>query len=267
MENKLIRPIVKIGNSSGVVLPKTWLNQKACVELIVRTSSDIFMEIIKILQKEIESNDLIGIYLVGSYARHEENQASDIDILAITSNTNKSIKKGLYEILLISKENIKKELVKNIFPLLPMLKEAEPLLNKELLKEFSNIKLTKKNIEWHIETTNYSIKENESLIKLTKELKEKNVGDSIAYSLILRLRGIYIIDCLKKDKPWSNKELIELIKKISGSDLAYERYLHTKNNATEKSSSLLPIEKAEKLLNYVKKKNTEQEKWSKELKE
>ena len=81
MENRLIRPIVRIGNSSGVVLPRSWLNQTACVELIIKKSSDIFQEIIEILKEEIEFSKIIGIYLVGSYGRSEETLTSDIDIL------------------------------------------------------------------------------------------------------------------------------------------------------------------------------------------
>jgi len=266
MENRLIKQVVRIGNSAGVVLPKAWLNQRASVELVIRDISDIFKEIIEILQNEVFLNKVLGIYLVGSYARDEENPASDIDVLVITEDINKSIKHGLYELLLISKKELKQILMIRALPLLPMIKEAKPLLNAELLNEFATIPLTQKNIKWHIETTKLALKENKKLIDMTKKLGEKKVGDSVAYSLILRLRGTYIIDCLKKNKLWNNKEFVKLIKKIACSSLAYERYLYIKND-TGKNKSILPIDEAEKLLNNIEKSNYEQEKWLKELKE
>src|SRR3989344_9668086 len=266
MENRLIRPIVRIGNSSGVVLPRSWLNQTACVELIIKKSSDIFQEIIEILKEEIEFSKIIGIYLVGSYGRSEETLTSDIDILVITEDITKSIKTGIYSLILISKEKINESINKNAFPLLPMIKEAKPLLNAELLKEFNGLKLTRKNIKWHIETTILSMNENRGLINLTKELGEKNADDSIAYSLVLRLRVTYIIDCLKKGILWNNPKFLKLIKKIASSSKAYERYIYIKNDIG-KNKSLLPINEAEKLLSYVEKKNRKQEQWSKELKD
>jgi hypothetical protein len=60
---------------------------------------------------------------------------------------------------------------------------------------------------------------------------------------------------------WSNKEFIKMIKRAAGSLKAYEGYLRRKNNMKEKKE--LPIEEAEKLYNYVKKKIKEQEKWVK----
>lgn len=266
MITHLIRPVVRIGNSSGVVLPKAWLNQKASIELLARNPLDIIQEVLTILHKEISLAQVLGIYLVGSYSRGEESPASDIDVLIITENINKSIKKGLYELLLISKKDIKKILMKNPLPLLPMIKEAKPLLNIELIREFSSISLTRKSLQEYTNTTRLSIKENKELINLTKELKEKYLDDSIAYSLVLRLRGTYIVDCLKENKLWNNNKLIKLIKKIAGSPLAYERYLYIKSDAG-KNKSLLPTGEAEKLLKYIEKKNIEQEKWSKELKD
>jgi len=266
METDLIRPVVKVGNSSGIILPKSWMNQEVKVELIIKKTSDIFLEVIKILENEVPLSKILGIYLVGSYAREEEKMDSDIDILLITDSVNKSIKRGKYEFLIISKKKLEDTLKKNILPILPMINESKPLLNESLILEFKKIPLTKRNTAWHIKTTKKAIKENENLIEMTKNLKDDKADDSIAYSLVLRLRGIYIIDCLKHKKIWSNKKFVELIKRISGSTLAYERYIYIKNVNGKNKSELL-IEEAEKLLEYVKEKNLEQEKWSKELKE
>lgn len=260
METELIRPVVKIGNSSGVILPKSWINQEARVEIIIKNPSDILASLLDILKNEIPLNKVLGIYLTGSYARKEEKIDSDIDVLIITDNINKSFKKGKYELLLISKENLINSLKNNALPLLPMLKESMPLLNEVLINEFKSMHLTKKSIEWHIKTTKDAIKENQSLIEMIKILKEDKVDDSIAYSLILRLRGIYVLDCLKKNKSWSNEYLLKLIKKIAGSTLSYERYNYVKNEKGENKSKL-SLKEAEKLLNHIIQKNNQQEKW------
>ena len=68
---ELVRKIVRVGNSAGVVLPREWLNGTAKVEL-VRKPLDIKGDILKILEPYLE--DISGIYLVGSYARGEQRQ-------------------------------------------------------------------------------------------------------------------------------------------------------------------------------------------------
>ena len=70
---------------------------------------------------------------------------------------------------------------------------------------------------------------------------------------------IYIVDCLMKNKKWSSKELISLIKKVSGSLEAYYGYLRVKNDKKTKENLL--IEEAEKLHDYILKEINKQEKW------
>jgi predicted nucleotidyltransferase len=260
MENELIKETIRVGNSAGVLLPKKWLNSQVKVVL---QPLNIKKEILEILLEENLLAEVQGIYIVGSYARNEQTIDSDADILVITNTLKKLIKKGKYDITLIPKENVENQLKKNILPLLPMLIEARPLLNAELIKPYKNTKLTKRNLDFHIETTKSAMKVIEKSISLSKDMEIKESGAS-SYSLILRLRGIYIIDCLIKKKKWSKKELLELIKNISGSLIAYEGYLKVK--ADEKWGDDLPIKEAEKIHDYVVKKIKEQEKWLKERK-
>lgn len=257
MKQELIKPIVKLGNSSGVVLPREWYGGKAKIKLI-EEPINIKKDILEILDKYLEN--ILGIYLVGSHARGEENRGSDVDVLVITNKTNKQIKQGVYDLMLVSQENLETSLENNVLPILPMLKEAKPIINKSLIKEYQKTKLTKKNLKWHIETTKSALKINKEMIKMTKDLGEK-ADDSIAYSLILRLREVYIVGCLIKNKNPRKKELINLIKKIAGSLKSYEGYLRVKND--KKNEDELPLEQAEKLYSYVLKKIKEQEKWVK----
>jgi len=260
MENEIIKNTIRVGNSAGVLLPKSWLNSRVKVIL---EPLNVEKDVLDILNEENLLKDTLGAYLVGSYARKEETIDSDVDILVITNNTDKTIRKGRYDLLLVSKKEVERQLTKNILPILAMIKEGKTIINESLRKNYINNQLTRMNLKWHIETTKSAMKVVEEFIKLAEENKEK-VRDAAAYSLILRLRTLYIIDCLKKDKLWKKQEFLGLIEKISGSLIAYERYLESKNRDTKENK--LPTEEARRLMDYINKKTKEIEKWLKEAK-
>lgn len=256
-KQELIKPVVRVGNSAGIVLPREWLNGKAVVKLIEKPVN-INQDVLEILKKYLIH--IKGIYLVGSYARGEQTGKSDVDVLVITDNVNKKIKQGKYDLILVSEENVKDSLEKNALPLLPMLNESKVILNEELIVGYKKSSLTKKNLKWHVETTKSALKFVKEDIKFSKEFNE-NVSRASAYSLILRLRTFYIVDCLRKNKKWSNKEFRNLIKKISGSLISYEDYLAVKNKQKKKSG--VKIEEAEKVINYLERELLKVEKWLK----
>ena len=260
MEEIMIKNTIKVGNSAGVLLPRKYLNSKVKITL---EPLNIEKDILEILAEKKLLKDVLGVYLVGSYARKEETIESDVDILVITQNTNKRIKEGKYELICISITEFKRQLKENVLPLLAMIKESKVIINRNLIKEYINTSLTKKNIKWHIDTTKSAMKIVNEYIKLAEET-ERKASDSASYSLILRLRTLYIIDCLKKGKLWKKEEFLGLIKKISGSLIAYERYLVVKNDSAKDYN--LPVEEAKRLMNYVNQKNNEVEKWLKEKK-
>ena len=62
-----------------------------------KTPEIILLDVIDIIKKYIDLSDVIGIYLTGSYARGEEDEESDIDVLVITENVDREmINKGIY---------------------------------------------------------------------------------------------------------------------------------------------------------------------------
>jgi predicted nucleotidyltransferase len=242
-----IKRAVKAGNSSAVILPRAWLSKEVRVELIKKTLDRILLDTIEIIKKYIESKEIIGIYLVGSYAREEENESSDIDILIVSENFDKGIiKEGIYSILIVSKKLLEQKLKNDLFPIGQMLKEAKTLINESYLKEL-NIKVTKKNIIWYIKTT----KEKLNLIKKILKKEKKRINNRITYTLILRIRTIHIIQKLIKNQDYSSKEFIKLIAKISGSNNAYQSYLAVKNET--KKDDITGKEEAEKLYYYLEK--------------
>jgi len=259
---ELIKTAIKVGNSAGVLLPKKYLNSQV---KIVLKPLNIEKDVINILMEEDILKEVMGVYLVGSYARMEQNIESDIDILVITSNLNKRIVREKYELICVSKKELEEQLDKNVFPVLSMIKEAKTIINEELIKRYINSSLTEKNLKWHIDTTKSAMKVIKEDLKISNELKEKYTSDRMVYSLILRLRTLYIVDCIRKNKTCTNNNFLNLIMGITGTLTAYNIYLRAKAN--KKNKQELPIEETEKLLSYISKKVSVLEKWLKEKKD
>ena len=261
MEQHLVKKIIKVGNGAGVLLPREWYGGEAKIELI-KKPLDIKNDILNILSPHLGS--IFGIYLVGSYARSEQKERSDVDVLVITSDIDKRVKSGKYDLLMIGKERLHQLLKRNILPLLPMIKEAKAILNSVLIKEYSDVPINFDNLRFHTETTMSAMGVIKAELDLYKEEGEKFVSDADAYSLILRIRGIYIVQCLIDGKKYSNRSFIAFAKDIAGSKKAYEIYLRVKDET--KGRGRLLLEEAEKLYIYIIKKVKEQEKWAKRKK-
>jgi predicted nucleotidyltransferase len=242
-----IKKAVKSGNSSAVILPRAWLNQEVRVELVKKTTETIFTDVMSILRRHINLEEIIGVYLVGSYARQEESKGSDIDILVISENMDKEmIIEGIYNILIVSKELLNQKLETSLFPVGSMIKEAKPLINSNYLKSL-DVRVTRNNVKWYLDTT----KEKIELIKKSLEHPQKIINNKIVYTLILRIRTLHMIEKMIKVKNYSKKEFLNLIKRISGSQNAYKSYLSIKNNLEE--DNITTKQEAGKLLDYLEK--------------
>jgi len=246
-----IKKAIKAGNSSAVILPRAWLNKEVRIELAKKTHDLILQDVLDILKGYIPLKSIIGIYLVGSYARGEEDENSDIDLLVITDNIDKEmISEGSYNLLIVSYQLLHQKLKKDLFPIGQMIKEAMPLINGNYIKDIK-IKVTKENVRWYLDTTEEKLAIIKRYIKNAKAKKTKHLTDKIAYTLILRVRTLEIIKKLIKNKDYSKKEFIKLIRNISKGNNAYERYLSVKNNSDEKNRLIL--EEAESLYEYLEK--------------
>lgn len=206
--NQITKTVQEIGNGGHIYLPKEMVGKKIEVRLIEKSIEEIEGEIIHILKPYLKH--VKGIYLYGSYARNEQTPDSDIDVLVVTCDKVK-IKKRIneYEITSLSENQLQKSLDHTAVLILPILKEAKPILNQDLIEKYKGIKLTKKNTRWYIETT-------ESSLKLAKDwISDKDIKSlpNIIYPLVLRLRGLYLIETLINKKKYSNKDIVNIIKK------------------------------------------------------
>lgn len=245
-----IKKAVKSGNSSAVILPKSWLNKDVRIELIRKTPEIILSEVINIAGRHIELEDIIGIYLTGSYARAEESKDSDIDILIITKNIDREmIVEGIYNILIVSKELLKQKLEKDLFPIGQMINEAKPLLNSDYIDSIK-IEVTKANIGWYLSTTEDKLKLIGKIINRLNKNNKRYANDRLAYTLILRIRTLHIIKKLMAKKAYSKTDFIKLITRVSGGKEAYERYLAVKNDLKYKQG--ISVEEVKRLYEYLK---------------
>ncbi len=249
---KLIKQIVRIGNSAGVILPREWLNGKAKVEL-VKKPLDIKKDVLEILEPYFE--DIIGVYLVGSYARGEKTKESDIDILVITNNINKKIKMGKYEVIITTLNAIVSVLKERPEIIYSKLIDAKVILNKGLLEELKNF------IKLNINSFKLYFKDSKKMIGINKELIEMDKLDSsmlkskaVIYSSLLRLRGLYIIRSILNEKKYSNREFERwLITMLGITKAEYEKLyrIYSLIRDNKKIKEKIDISLAEKLVGLL----------------
>lgn len=245
-----IKKAIKAGNSSAVILPKSWLNKKVRIELLKKTPEIILSDVIHIVKDYVDLKNIISIYLTGSYARGEEDETSDIDILIITKDIDKEIiQEGIYNILIISSKLISQKLERDLLPIGQMLKEAIPILNADYL-DSRNIMVTKRNTKWYIKTTGDKLKIIKKVLDWANRENREYIDDIISYTLVLRIRTLYIIKKLLKNERYSKKDFIKIIKNVSKGTRAYKGYIAIKNNSKEKKGISIP--EVERLYKYLK---------------
>ena len=243
MNNEIIKQAFKLGNSAGVLLPSNWKNKKVLVKLIERS---ITGEVLEILEENNLLKNTIGIFLAGSYARGDETESSDIDVLVVTDAIDKQIKIGKYEIVFISNDKLEKSITKNIY-FASLVNEAKVILNSYLLQYYKN-KVKGILIKKSLDDIKSMTRINEKSVEIDKELEEK-VSDETIYSIVLRLREMYLIECLKNNKNPFNRVVVDLIKKIA-SEESYSAYLRIKNDATPKK--VISFKEAMALIDEIK---------------
>ena len=235
-----MRQAREVGTSAGVLLPRAWLNKEVVVTLKDLNDEEIAKGVFEILLEKGLLPDVKGVYLIGSYARGDYDAGSDVDVLVVTEKTNKLIKLRDYEIVLVSEKNLLKNLKTDLYKLLAV-KEAKTILNDELMNQCRKIKpkLSVKELKEEIR----------SVLKINSEAISdcgEQVPDSIIYSLVLRLRELYLMKNLLRGKMPGKADFQVLISKG-----AYDAYLRVKRDKREKNG--VSINDALELVEQLKK--------------
>ncbi|MFH1510395.1 MAG: DUF2080 family transposase-associated protein [Candidatus Woesearchaeota archaeon] len=200
----ITKQVKRIGNGAYVTLPKETVGQTVTV-IFEKTMQEVGKEALQILLPYLRH--VKGIYLHGSYARGDNAPGSDIDLLVI-SDGRVAIPKRIedYEIMSVTIQGLEKDLSYLAPLVLPAIKESIPILNEELLKPYRSRKLDRKNLRWYMESTQSALGLAESSL---------NVGPDHTvpvYSLVLRLRGLLMIDCMLNQKKYSTMLVNDFLK-------------------------------------------------------
>ena len=198
-QEQIIRTVSQVGNGAHIFAPKKWINEKV---LIVRLEKKSIKE--EILQRLYPHLDkIMGVFLYGSQARGEVTENSDVDVLVIAKEKFKMEKEENFEFIVISEDSLSDAIKTNPLMLYSIFKEAKSIINEEYLDRLRQIKINPVLFKPFIQTTKESIKSDEEIIELDKKTGE-TISNSVLYSLILRLRGIFIINGLLNEENYSN---------------------------------------------------------------
>lgn len=244
----LTRRATLIGNGAHIFVPKEWAGQE--IVLTMKPEKPVRKRILEVLEPYL--NDICGAFLFGSYARGEQTHKSDVDLLVLTSKKIKIRYRG-FEIICIEEDKFENALKTSPVLLFSMLSEANAIINEGLLQRLKeNFKPKLEDFAEFIEDTKRTIKINEDLIK-SYQGKEEISDSASVYSLVLRLRGVFIINSLIKGENYSNKLFKEWVQHLSKIDLKeiYDVYLDQKRDL--KSKKKIKTIELTNLLNLLKK--------------
>ena len=242
IETKLVQ---KFGNSGHVVLPKEYVGKRIRFIAEPKTFEDVKSEVLEFLMPYLDN--ILGVYLYGSYARNEQTFDSDVDIFVVSSAKLKIIDKiGNYSIISLTLDEINETLENNAILILPILKEAKAIINLDLLERYRGCKFTKRNIKGFIDSSLHILELNKKGLELNFE-----VG-SIVYSLILRIRGLLMIKIILADKLYSKSYLFNFLENNNLSkdkvEELYKIYSNERNNIRVIKSDVINKEDLAKLI-------------------
>ena len=122
------RRAIKVGNSSGVLLPKSLFGSELKITLI-KPPRNIKRDLTLILSNMLE--EIMGIYIINQNEKK-------IDILVPRSNINRHLEKGVYIIDIVPLNHLKKS-IKEKKDIREKILKARAILNKILLEELKRI--------------------------------------------------------------------------------------------------------------------------------
>lgn len=216
---KITRIVTGIGNGAHVFTPKEWVGEE--VILVRKPKPPVNDRILAVLKPYLEN--VIGVYLYGSYARGEAGKDSDIDLFVVTNKKIK-IEKENYEIVSLTEDSIEQAIKISPILIYSALKEAKPIVNSKLLAELKEkYPIEKKYLKEYLKETKEVIEINEALLD--------------GYSIVLRLRGVFIIKQLLNGRAYSHEDFKLWISKNSKIDS--EKVLDKKSELTEEELNIL----------------------------
>ena len=261
---KIIERAKEWGNGAGVRVPRNWLGVEVEVRpMIPLAIKEIQEKIIEIANPYLAN--IQGIYITGSYARKEQTSTSDIDILVISDKKIKIPGREPYDIYIISRNEINK--IVKYYPLLiiSMIREAVPIINKSLLEDLRKIQLRSTYFKEYLESTKRALK---IINGFLEGYEDSDIATgSLIYPIILRLRGLYLVEALLKNKEYRVSKMKNDIEglgiKMNKVEEIYKIY-QVKRDTKKNLNSWVTIGEIKKIYSLVLKKYKETMRWLKE---
>ncbi|MDO8459931.1 MAG: DUF2080 family transposase-associated protein [Nanoarchaeota archaeon] len=245
---QIIRYAKVFGNGAHVFVPKEWVGEQ--ITLVRPKKRSLRERILDTLEPYLES--ITGVYLYGSYARSEQEEDSDVDLLIITNKKVKIREKG-FEILSLDKKEIEKAIKLEPLLMYSIFSDCKSIINSGLIEELKSLYTPK------LADFSDFLADCERLVKINGEFieseKEKYFsGDAVIYSLVLRMRGLFILKSLLESKIYTHKSFKHWISKNLPEIDFNSLYLAYKLSKNEKKINFkIKVEDIKQLLEFLKK--------------
>ncbi len=206
IKEQIIKRVVRSGNGGAVWVPKTWLGEEVVIILPKKPKLNLKEEILHLLEPHLQ--DILSVSIYGSYARNEATKESDIDVLVITKDKQFTVfvPDKRIEILVIPLHKMREAIQKYPTLYYQIVCEAEPLINSSVLEELKAIQIQKKRFLEYLKETEEHIQSNKEFIELDKLDGTYLRSFSVLYSLLLRMRAVFIMKCILTHDVFSNKK-------------------------------------------------------------
>ncbi|MCX6802593.1 MAG: DUF2080 family transposase-associated protein [Candidatus Diapherotrites archaeon] len=252
VEEAVEKEVVGFGNGSIVYTPKRWIGRTVSV-VLEKKQQDIAGGAMELLKPHMA--DVMGVYLFGSHARGEESGESDIDILVVSGRKIGLKKTGNFDFLSIARKEFAEALEKDSSLFLHQaLREAKPIFNEPLLAELREKEILPDFSEF-LDSTLWAFK-NTALLLGADRKKGLAALDSTAciYSLVLRLKSFFLIQCFVGKKDFSAKNFEKMLAGHGFEEKQISDFLavYRAERDDKKEKLAIALEDAEKLFEAAK---------------
>lgn len=213
----MTKTVKKYGNSGGVYLPSSWIGGRVEVNLLrrpARPEKDLPLALAGRMEH------IISILLYGSYAREEQAEGSDMDVIVVMDNHAKDtgVPEGLrgmnYDVTIMGADEIRRAVERDAL-LSKSLEDAKAVFNDSFLDELKSIK-PQRGLNERIGLARSSL----GIMKSIFELGGDNTG--LVYPLLMRIKEMLLIECIQEGRKYSFMLLENRMRQkgISKSDFA-----------------------------------------------